>query len=308
MCSWRELREEVDMRAIRGLLKLSAVLLVVLGLVAGVLAWRGSATLAKRWNIEPTAGRAGDLVADLAEGERQAKIRGCLECHGADLGGQVLALTPVGALIPPNLTRGQGGVTAAYSDDDWQRAIRHGVGPGGRPLILMPSDDNTTMSEADFASLLAYLKSVAPVDRQLEPTALTLLGKVLLGAGQLPLLTVERIDHSLQPQSVAVAATVEYGGYVARICSGCHGSNFAGGPIPGQPPDMPAAANLTPKGAMKDWTLTQFTTALRTGVRPDGRKMEPQNMPWTAFSAMTDTEVEALYRYFQSIPAADRRP
>ena len=59
---------------------------------------------------------------------------------------------------------------------------------------------------------------------------------------------------------------------------------------------------------MKDWTLEQFGAALRTGVRPDGRKMEPQYMPWSAFSALTDTEVEALYQYLQTLPAADKRP
>lgn len=296
------------MRLLKRLLVLVGVLGVVLIVLAGVLAWRGNATLAKRWNIEPTEGGAQGIVVDLAEGQRQAKIRGCLDCHGADLGGQVLALTPVAAFIPPNLSSGQGSVTAGYTDADWQRAIRHGVGPGGRPLILMPSDDNTRMSEADFASLLAYLRSVPAVDRTLEPTALTLLGKILLGAGQLPLLTVERIDHSGKPLAVAVAATVEYGGYVARICSGCHGGNFAGGPIPGMPPHAPLAANLTPAGAIKDWTLAQFAAAVRTGVRPDGRKLEPRFMPWTAFSAMTDTEIEALHLYFQSLPAADKRP
>ena len=56
------------------------------------------------------------------------------------------------------------------------------------------------------------------------------------------------------------------------------------------------------------YALAQFSAALRTGVRPDGRKMEPQYMPWSAFSAMTDTEVEALYRYLGSLPAADHRP
>lgn len=295
------------MRVLMGLLKLAAALMVLLVGIAGLLAWRGNAMLAKSWTIEPRAGHAVGLVVDLSEGERLAKIRGCIDCHGADLGGQLLEQAPIATFVPPNLTSGEGSATAGYSDADWQRAIRHGVGPGGRPLILMPSDDNTAMSDSDFASLLAYLKSVPPVDRQLEPTALTLLGKILLGAGQLPLLTVERIDHSLAPQAIEAATTVEYGGYVARICSGCHGTNFAGGPIPGHPPSMPPAANLTPAGAIKDWTLTQFAAALRTGVRPDGRKMEAQSMPWTAFSAMTDTEVEALYRYLRSLPAADKR-
>lgn len=295
------------MRILKSLLKVLGLLVVVLALAVGVFAWRGNAILTKRWDVQPVAATDPSATVDLASGEHQARIRGCLECHGADLGGQVLALTPVGPMVPPNLTRGQGGVTAKYTDADWQRAIRHGVGPGGRPLILMPSDDNTSMSETDFAALVAYVQSMPPVDRVNEPTSLNLLGKILLGAGQLPMLTVERIDHTQKPKAVAVAATAEYGAYLAGICSGCHGANFAGGPAPGLPPDAPQAANLTPAGRAAAWSTAEFATTLRTGKRPDGTQMQPQFMPWPAFSHMTDVEIEALQRYFQSLPPADKR-
>lgn len=296
------------MSGMKTILKVLVALVVVAILLAGALAWRGQSILSHQWEIAIAPRTAPLAPPDLIEGKRIATIRGCLECHGADLGGQLLVQAPIGDLVPPNLTRGKGGVVAAYTPEDWERAIRHGVGPGGRPLILMPSDDNTVMSEADYAALLAYVQSVPPVDREHPPTRLTLLGQILLGAGQLPLLTAERIDHALRPAQPLAAPTVEYGEYVANMCAGCHGSNFAGGPIPGQPPQSPAAANLTPKGAIKDWTLAEFSAALRTGVRPDGRKMEPQYMPWSAFAAMTDTEVEALYQYLKSLPAADQRP
>ena len=275
-------------------------LLAMAGL--GALAWRGEAKLAKRWQIKPAASTVTAAGVDRAEGERIAMIRGCKECHGADLGGQVMALAPIGALVPPNLTPGQGSVTADYTDKDWQLAIRHGVGPGGRPLILMPSDDNTNMSENDFAALLAYLKSLPAVDRELQTTEFSLLGKILLGAGQLPLLTVERIDHRIKPQSVMAAASVEYGAYLAQICAGCHRSDFSGGAIAGMPPEAPPAANLTPAGNLGQWSLEQFASALRTGVRPDGRVMPKEFMPWTALAGMTDEEIEALYRYFQTLP------
>lgn len=295
------------MAVLKLIAKVAVALVVVLALAIAGLAWRGQSIADRRWDIAVGA-RTPGLVGDLAEGARQAQIRGCTECHGPDLGGAVLAMTPVAEFVPPNLTRGQGGVTAGYTDADWERAIRHGVAPGGRALILMPSDDNTTMSEADFAHLLAYLKSVPAVDRQLQPTRFTRLGLALVGAGQLPLLSVARIDHAQPPAAPAVAASVEYGAYVARICAGCHGENYAGGPLPGAPPDMAVPANLTPAGAVSEWTLAQFASAVRTGVRPDGRQMRKQDMPWTAFAAMTDTEIEALYLYLRSLPRAERRP
>jgi len=294
-------------RLVKKMLWVGLCLLLVMAIGIGDLAWRGEAKLARRWQIEPASSTVATVGADLAEGERIAQIRGCKECHGADMGGQVLALAPIGALVPPNLTRGPGGVIADYTDRDWQLAIRHGIGPAGRPLILMPSDDNTRMSESDFAALLAYLKSLSPVNRQLQPTAFTFLGKVLLGAEKLPLLTAERIDHSIKPQAVMPAASVEYGAYLAQICAGCHRPDFSGGAMAGMPPEAPPAANLTPVGYLATWTLEQFSTAVRQGKRPDGSVMGKEFMPWSAFSGMTDSEVEALYSYLRTLPKVETR-
>lgn len=286
--------------------RIGAVLLgltVVLATAAAWFVWQAERQLGRHWEITPAEAQIDRSAANLIEGARLAQIGGCTECHGADLGGKVLAQAPIGDLIPPNLTRGRGSVTRDYQDVDWQRALRHGVGPGGRPLLLMPSDDSTAMSSADFASLVAYLESVPPVDRELAPTRLSVLGKLLMGAGQLPLLTVERIDHSLPPATPTIAVSVEFGGYVARVCTGCHRANLAGGAIPGMPPEFPPAANLTASSRVHDWTLEQLATAVRTGQRPDGSAIAAAHMPWPAFAAMTDTEIAALHAYLQQLPA-----
>ena len=58
------------------------------------------------------------------------------------------------------------------------------------------------------------------------------------------------------------------------------------------------AANLTPE-AIGDWTEADFFRAMREGRRPDGRGLDPF-MPWRSFSAMSDTELSALWLYLQS--------
>lgn len=294
------------MRWMKRLLAAFGILLLLLAVTAGVLLWRADQMLSRQWTVDvPALAPAG---ADLAEGARQAQIRGCTGCHAADLGGHVLGLTPIGALVPPNITRGEGGRTRDYTAADWDRAIRHGIAPGGRPLILMPSDDNANMSAADFAALVAYLDSVPPVTRELQPTQLSLLGRLLMGAGQLPLLAAERIHHDAAPAAaVAVAATAEYGAYVARICSGCHAPNLAGGKIPGTPPNFPAAADLTQGGRVGSWSAAEFAAVIRTGTRPDGTKIDNRFMPWAAFAAMTDTEIAALHLYLKGLPAVPRK-
>ncbi|HEX2101291.1 MAG TPA: cytochrome c, partial [Candidatus Synoicihabitans sp.] len=89
--------------------------------------------------------------------------------------------------------------------------------------------------------------------------------------------------------------------YLAAGCTGCHGSQFAGGRIPGAPPDWPLAANLTPheSARLRTWSEADFFAALRTQRRPDGSQIHPV-MP-AAFGQLTDNEIKALWLYLQSL-------
>ncbi|HMN31356.1 MAG TPA: hypothetical protein PKE45_24610, partial [Caldilineaceae bacterium] len=80
----------------------------------------------------------GDAAA-IQRGEHIATTIGlCKRCHGENLGGKVDFAVPGLVTIPtPNLTSGAGGIGSEYSDEDWVRAIRHGVGRDGRALMLM---------------------------------------------------------------------------------------------------------------------------------------------------------------------------
>jgi mono/diheme cytochrome c family protein len=61
--------------------------------------------------------------------------------------------------------------------------------------------------------------------------------------------------------------------------------------------------NLTPdkNTGLGGWTDAQVTTALRTGVRPDGRVLAPI-MPWRALAVLTDQDAAALVAYLRSLP------
>ena len=50
-----------------------------------------------------------------------------------------------------NLTAGTGGVGAAYTAADYERAIRHGIDREGRPLMIMPSLDFSHLTDQDVA-------------------------------------------------------------------------------------------------------------------------------------------------------------
>lgn len=239
----------------------------------------------------------------VAQGEHLAVIRGCTDCHGGDLGGQTVLEDPMlGTIAASNLTEGEGGVAAAYSDAELARAIRHGVDYQNRGLLIMPSHEYFILSNDDVQSLIAYLRSLPAVDHQVPETQLTLLARALFVAGQLPALSAEVIDHqAAHPPAPDPAASPEYGQYLAASCTGCHGIDFSGGPVPGSAPGSPEAANLTPAGALGGWSEAGFMETLRTGNTPEGKQLDPSNMPWPATAQMTDLELQALWSYLQTV-------
>jgi mono/diheme cytochrome c family protein len=186
------------------------------------------------------------------------------------------------------------------------RAIRHGIGVDGKPLVFMPSHEYYYFNDDDLGKIIAYIKQVPPVDNEAPAPSPGPLFRFLFLTGELTMLApAELIDHDApRPSAVETGETLEFGEYLAVGCIGCHGDNYSGGPIPGMPPDTPPAANLTPDPAtgLGDWTEEDFVVAMRQGKRPDGTTIDPF-MPWPNFSQMTDEELGALWLYLQSLPA-----
>jgi hypothetical protein len=71
-----------------------------------------------------------------------------------------------------------------------------------------------------------------------------------------------------------------------------------GGPVA---PGFPPVPNVTSTSRVASWSTEAFTKALRTGEIPDGRILDPKNMPWTMSKAFTDVEIQALHLYLKSI-------
>ena len=282
-----------------------AAFLAVVGLLFAGATVASNAKLKKKFAVTVRPVHVPTDAAAVARGEHIARTRGCTECHGPDLAGMtVFDNGPMGRVDGPNLTRGAGGVGPTFKDDDFVRAIRHGVAPDGRGLFLMPSTDYSTFSDDDMGDLIAYMKSVPPVDKPNGPVALGPIARVLLTAGQIKL-AADVIDHAhVTPAAVTPGVTVEYGRYLANGGTGCHGDNFSGGKIKIGPPDWPPAANLTPhtEGRIAKWDETNFITALRTSKRPDGTEINPV-MP-RAFAQLNDVELKALFAFLKTIPAA----
>jgi mono/diheme cytochrome c family protein len=240
--------------------------------------------------------------ASIARGKHLATIRGCVDCHGEDLSGKMVIDEPaIGRIGGANITRGRNG--GALTARDWERAVRHGVRRDGQPMLVMPAEEFTGMSDEDLATIIAYAQSLPAVTK---PTLPVQLGPVLraMAVGKQVNLAADVVDHRRAHLTrIAAEPTATYGAYLAAGCTGCHGSGFSGGKIPGAPPDWKPAANITPTG-IGHYSAEDFTRLLRTGRRPDGSAVDPL-MPWKLTKEMTDTEITAVYEYLKTVAPRD---
>jgi cytochrome c553 len=256
--------------------------------------------------VDVTVG-AITLPTDAAAIERGRYLyttRGCTDCHGTDGAGRTLADKDGLKIAGPHIGTGGGSMTANYQVTDWVRAIRHGVAPGGRPLMIMPSQDYNRLTDADLGAIVSYLKQLPPAQGGAGVVQFPLPMRVLYGFGAIPD-AASLIDHRLPPeQPVPEGRTVEHGRYVASMCTGCHGANFGGGRIPGAPPEWPAAANLTPGegGVMGRYAdAASFARMMKSGKRPDGSAIPV--MPFEAIAGLSDVDLDAMHRYLRTLPA-----
>jgi cytochrome c553 len=281
-----------------------SLVLLLLFIAAGYVYVGSERRLRRTYEATPTTLVPATDSASIARGAHLANaVTTCTLCHAADGGGAIYADEgPLGIIVGPNLTRGRGGVGDRLTDADWVRAVRHGVRANGRSLIVMPSEVFAHLSDRDLAALIAYYRQLPPVDRELPATRFGPLGRALLATGRLNLLVAPKTPQ-VTPVEIEPSVSTEYGRYLADIsgCHGCHGYGLSGGRVAG-PPGLPPAANLTPAGAMAQWTEADFARGLRTGVRPDGTVMD-EFMPWRVYAGMTKDELSALWLYLRSVPA-----
>lgn len=247
-----------------------------------------------------------DDSAAVERGRYLFASRGCADCHGANgAGRRFIDDAKTGMRVAaPNISPGRGSVTTGYRIEDWERTLRHGVKPDGRPLLIMPSEEFAGYTDDDVAALAAYVRQLPPAEGGPAVFELPLPVRALYGLGVVQD-AAEKIDHSLPPpKPVPAAVTAEHGRYVGQACQGCHGPQLSGGKVPGTPPDWPAAANLTPgegSALPRYRDAAAFKAMLRSGRRPDGSAISPV-MPFEALAQLDDVDAEALYLYLNSLP------
>lgn len=283
-----------------GLLGLLVIAVVVLYFV-------GSAQLNRTLDVQAEDISIPADGAALARGEHLVMGPSlCVVCHGEDLSGDLEVDDPmIGTIYGTNIT----GLGDTYSDADFIRAIRHGVAPDGRPLVLMPSKLYTNLSVEDLGAMIGYLKTVPHTGENPPEPQLSIPGYVLLGSGVFgdEVFSADVIDHDQPfPPMPEVGANVEYGAYLAPFCTGCHGEDLGGQLVDPTEPESPWAPNLTRGGELAEWSEADFIQTMRTGISPHGHELDPEWMPWKAFAKLDDDELRGLWMYLQLVPDVNR--
>ena len=283
--------------------------LIGLLLIAGVvLYFMGNARLNKTYEFPPSNITILTDAESIAYGKHRAETL-CEGCHGKDLGGveNWFNAGPLGSVDSANLTAGEGGFgLEVTSDEDYVKAIRHGVDPEGKPIFMPAVVAGSFLSDKDLGAIIAYVKSVPPVDHVTNGNNFSPLAKILYVLGVLPKFPVETVSHETQVVAPAPAVSVEYGEYLVNThdCRVCHGPQLNGGLFP-DPTITLISPNLTPGGELSFWTEDQFVETVRTGITPSGHQFN-EHMPWEQYKLLTDDELKAVWAYLQSLPPMDQ--
>jgi mono/diheme cytochrome c family protein len=253
-------------------------------------------------------------------------VMGCTYCHSehdwkapggppleAKLGGgqvfpeQNMPGTVIATNISPDPETGAG----TWSDDQFARAIREGIGHDGRTLFpLMPYEQFRAMSDEDLASIVAYLRSLPPVHNPLPKTEIIFPVKYLIRNAPQPLTAPVPTPDS--------STAVKRGEYLVRMasCGSCHTrtdrgvSNpalaFAGGfSFNGALPSV-TSANITPDATgISYYDENLFLQVMHTGKV--GARELSSVMPFVGYKNMTDEDLKDIFAYLRTIPPVHHR-
>ena len=269
----------IALGSLAGLLLVAALVLFVISEIA--LRQRHSA------DAERLAPPSPALAADAG---RQARVLGCINCHGEGLRGELMADIPgVLRMIAPNIPK----IAAKASDQQLAAAIRQGIGHDGRGLFVMPSPQLSRLTDAEVSAMIAWIRSLPPVDGLSGKVTLGPLGRASMVFGKLKP-APGLLPEYRQQMPIALGRELERGRHLASVaCAECHGPALFGQGMPfGEAPDLRIAGG---------YDLAQFDALLRTGRAASGKPLDMmKDVAVKSFVNMTDAEIAALHAYLDA--------
>lgn len=249
----------------------------------------------------------------------------CVSCHtvpGSDrpfAGGRPIE-TPFGNIVAPNITPDLQTGIGAWSDDQFDAAIRRGIRRDGSRLYpAMPYNAYTKMSRADVLAIRAYLNTLPAVRNPVVANTLPFPFNIRFAMRVWDALYFKKGEYEFDPQK-----SVEWnrGAFLVdgpAHCGACHTpKSFLGGDKTAQylqgsylqgwsAPDITNDA----RRGLGGWTVDDIAAFLKTGhnrmTAATGPMAEAVSL---STSKMTDDDTKAIATYLKSLPgrADDLKP
>jgi mono/diheme cytochrome c family protein len=267
----------------------------------------------------------------IEKGHYLAEAGDCTACHTAH-GGQPFAggrpiASPIGVMYSTNITPDRDTGIGAYSLDDFDRAVRHGITPQGTTLYpAMPYPSYARMTDEDVAALYAYfMHGVTPVKAANRapgiPWPLSMRWPLAIWRKTF---APDAVDFDAKRYSDPAVARGAYLVQGLGHCGTCHtpravtlqekaldesGDAYLAG---GQVIDGWVAVNLrgNPADGLGNWSKDDIVATLRGGRNPShaviGDAMGDVVEHSTQY--LTDGDLQAISAYLKTLPAAAATP
>jgi mono/diheme cytochrome c family protein len=242
----------------------------------------------------------------------------CGFCHsangkpGAALSGGRPMSDVFGDVAGPNITVARSGI-GGWTEVNVRTLLRENKRPDGTYLYSYFHKGLEWMSDSDVTAIIAYLRSLPPVENEVERREIGIIGRNTTGfftsvaavMGYVP-----KISETFQ---------VEYGEYLTNSVAGCNrcharaGGTFssddfmAGGEEVSFDGETKVAPNITQSkdSGIGNWSQDDITTYLHTGKTPAGRSVDARFCPVEFYQRATDGEIQAVVAYLRTVPAIE---
>ncbi|OUJ04811.1 alcohol dehydrogenase [Acetobacter malorum] len=258
----------------------------------------------------------------IKRGEYLFRAADCAACHAAPdgkglTGGRPFAL-PFGTIFAVNITPDKQTGIGAYTDAEWLKMLREGVGRGGKHLYpVMPYTAYTLLNDADALAIKAYLFSLKPENAPAPQNSLYF--PFNQRWSMMFWNWLNNPNERFQPNP-AQSEQWNRGAYLTEAlghCSQCHtprtityglsSKAYAGAVQVGW-----RAYNLTSdkQHGLGGWTDEQLTSYLSTG-KASGKGAASGPMAEAVehgLRYMTQTDIAAMVTYLRSLPPIAQGP
>ena len=268
------------------------------------------------------AGAAEPSPETIAKGNALTLAGDCGSCHTTDpakpfAGGKRID-TPFGGIYSANLTPDRDTGIGRWSDDEFLRAMRYGIGPDGKRYYpAFPYPHFTKMIRDDAFAIRAYLGTLAPVANTPPAPDLRwpLNYRVLMRFWNFAFFR----PGIFEPDQTK-SAEWNRGGYLVEglgHCGACHtpknflGAEKRGTRLTGSIVDGWFAPRLdgAERGGLKSWSAEDIAEYLGTGRNAHSHASGPMaEVILNSTSRMSEADVRAMAVYLKSLSPGKAEP